>query len=258
MSSKGATISKASPNDFGWLLRGRPVSTLPDKSFDLAAVKGDGAFLRPYCLDVATLQSCLQCGACTATCDLAGDEGLFPRRQVTFVRLGLQDRLAADKDIWHCYGCSECSTRCPSGAKPASIMSALRQFATDRYASPRVVARIVNSPRLFWLAYLATATLLAAIVAATGAFSPGPGPLRYAGMIPNSALIPIFSGLTILPLVALAVGACRAWQSWYGTSLRATRPPIEWATMTISSTGVGQAVTTAVSRSASRFPLSEM
>lgn len=224
MSSKGATISKASPNDFGWLLHGRPVSTLPDKSFDLAAVKGDGAFLRPYCLDVTTLQSCLQCGACTATCDLAGDEGLFPRRQVTFVRLGLQDRLAADKDIWHCYGCSECSTRCPSGAKPASIMSALRQFATDRYAFPRIVARIVNSPRLFWLPYVATATLLAAIVAATGAFSPGPGPLRYAGMIPNSALIPIFSGLTILPLVALAVGACRAWQSWYGTSLWATRP----------------------------------
>ena len=136
MGPKGATLPKASLSDFGWLLRGRPVDQLADRSFDLAA-SPDSSFLKPYCLDLATLQACLQCGACTATCDLAGEEGLFPRRQVTFVRLGLQDRLAADQEIWHCYGCTECSSQCPSNAKPASIMSALRQFATDRYAYPR-------------------------------------------------------------------------------------------------------------------------
>ena len=127
MSSRSATLPKTDPGDFGWRLRGNPISVLPDKSFELAAANPDSSFLKPYCLDVATLQSCLQCGACTATCDLATEEGLFPRQQVTFVRLGLQDRLAADQNIWHCYGCTECSTRCPSGAKPASIMSALRQ-----------------------------------------------------------------------------------------------------------------------------------
>ncbi len=106
------------PSDFGWLLHGRPVEHcwLTGPSISPAA-EADGAFLKPYCLDVATLQSCLQCGACTATCDLAGDEGLFPRRQVTFVRLGLQDRLAADQEIWHCYGCTECSAKCPSGCQ---------------------------------------------------------------------------------------------------------------------------------------------
>lgn len=215
------------PSDFGWLLHGRPINVLPDRSFDLAAearAKVDSSFLKPYCLDVATLQSCLQCGACTATCDLASAERLFPRRQVTFVRLGLQDRLIADNDIWHCYGCTECSTLCPSGAKPASIMSALRHLATERFACPRALARVVNSPRLFWLVYVATAALLAGMVAATGAFSPSPGPLRYAAMLPNSALIPLFSGLTVLPLIALAVGAGRAWQAWYGASLWETRP----------------------------------
>jgi quinone-modifying oxidoreductase subunit QmoC len=198
---------------------------LEDKSFDLA--NGcDGSFLKPYCLDVATLQSCLQCGACTATCDLAGEEGLFPRRQVTFVRLGLQDRLAADRDIWHCYGCTECSSQCPSGAKPASIMSALRQFATDRFACPRLLARLVNNPRSFWLVYVAVAAFLAAMIAVTGAFSPGPGPIRYAGMLPDSAVIPVFSLLTVLPLVAMAVGASRAWRAWYDGSLFATKPRI--------------------------------
>ena len=213
MASKGATLRKADPKDFGWLVHGRPVKVLEDRSFDLSAAKAHSAFLEPYCLDVATLQSCLQCGACTATCDLAGDQGLFPRRQVTFVRLGLQDRLAADKEIWHCYGCTDCSAQCPSGAKPASIMSALRQFATDRYAFPQPVSRIVNNRRLFWVVYLSTAALLAGIVGVTGSFKPGPGPLRYAGMIPDSALIPIFTCLTILPLLAIIVGGTRAWSA---------------------------------------------
>jgi quinone-modifying oxidoreductase subunit QmoC len=225
MSSKGATLRKTGSSDFGWLLRGRPIHLLEDKSFDLAG-SPDSSFLRPYCLDVATLQSCLQCGACTATCDLAGDEGLFPRRQVTFVRLGLQDNLAADPDIWHCYGCTECSSQCPSAAKPASIMSALRQFATDRFAYPRALARVVNNSRSFWLVYVATAAFLAAMIAATGAFSPGPGPLRYSGMLPDSALIPVFTLLTLLPLIAMAVGASRAWRAWYEGSLWASRPRI--------------------------------
>jgi quinone-modifying oxidoreductase subunit QmoC len=225
MSSRGATLPKTDPSDFGWRLRGRPINGLADRSFDLAA-SPDSSFLKPYCLDLATLQACLQCGACTATCDLAGEEGLFPRRQVTFVRLGLQDRLAADQDIWHCYGCTECSSQCPSNAKPASIMSALRQFATDRFACPRVMARVVNNWRSFWLVYMVTAAFLVAMIAATGAFSPGPGPLRYAGMIPDSALIPVFSVLTVLPLIAIAVGASRAWRAWYDGSLWATRPRI--------------------------------
>jgi quinone-modifying oxidoreductase subunit QmoC len=224
MTLRGATLQEARPPDFGWRLHGRPVSVLPDRSFDLAAPNQAGSFLEPFCLDLGALQACLQCGACTATCDLAGEEGLFPRRQVSFVRLGLADRLAADQDIWRCYGCKECSTKCPSGAKPASIMSALRHFATERYAYPRVLARTVNSRRWFWLVYAATAAFLTGLVAATGAFSPGPGQLRYAGMLPNSALIPVFCALTVLPLAAIAAGAARAWRAWYGSSLWAVKP----------------------------------
>ena len=77
MGSRGATLAKTGPSDFGWLVRGRPVDVLADRSFDLAA-NPKSSFLKPYCLDVATLQSCLQCGACTATCDLAGEQGALP------------------------------------------------------------------------------------------------------------------------------------------------------------------------------------
>jgi quinone-modifying oxidoreductase subunit QmoC len=225
VTSRSATLRKGGPGEFGWLLRGKAIAVLPDRSFDLAA-RSDGSFLEPYCQDVATLRSCLQCGACTATCDLAGDEGLFPRRQLTFVRLGLQDPLVADREIWHCYGCTECSSKCPSGANPATIMSALRQFTTERFACPGVVARLVNSRRYFWLAYGAVAALLAVMVAAAGAFSPGPGPLTYAGMLPDAVLIPVFCALTVLPLLAVGVGAGRAWRCWYGVSLRTVRPRV--------------------------------
>jgi quinone-modifying oxidoreductase subunit QmoC len=143
---------------------------------------------------------------------------------VVFVRLGLENRLVIDPAIWHCYNCNECSTRCPSRAKPSRIMGALRHLATERFAYPRTLARIVNSPRLSWLVFAAAAGLLAAMVAATGAFTPGPGPLRYDGMLPDAALNLFFFGFTAIALVAVTVGATRAWSGWYGSSLRAARP----------------------------------
>jgi heterodisulfide reductase subunit C len=103
-------------------------------------------------------------------------------------------------------------------------MGALRHFATERYACPRLVARVVSSRHLFWLVYVVVAAALAGMVGAAGAFSPGPGPLRYAGMLPNSVLIPVFSAITVLPLLAIATGAARAWRSWQGTSLSAAAP----------------------------------
>ncbi|MGA2037505.1 MAG: 4Fe-4S dicluster domain-containing protein, partial [Acidimicrobiales bacterium] len=220
--------------DFGWRFHGRPTTVPPDGSFELAAAQPDSSFLEPYCRDLPGLRSCLQCGVCTATCDLAGDEGRFPRRQITFVRLGLKDRLVADPDIWHCHGCTECSSRCPSGVNPASIMGALRQLTTERYAYPRPVARVVSSARSFWLVYVGAAGLLCGLVAATGTFKPGSGPLRYADMLSNQALVPFFSVFTILSIVAVVVGAARAWSAWYGSSLRAVRPRTSWRALRLA------------------------
>jgi len=92
--------------DFGWRLHGRISTVLPDHSFDLVPglATADAPLGRDHRREVRGLESCLQCGACTATCDLAGDEGLFPRRQVTFVRLGLSERAVSDREIWQCYG----------------------------------------------------------------------------------------------------------------------------------------------------------
>ena len=50
MGSKGATIPKSDPGDFGWRLHGRSIGTLPDRSFDLASTGLDGEFLKALLL----------------------------------------------------------------------------------------------------------------------------------------------------------------------------------------------------------------
>ncbi len=92
---------------------------------------------------------------------------------------------------------------------------------------PGALARLVNSRRYFWLVYAAVAALLAVMVAAAGSFRPGPGPITYSRMLPDAVLIPVFSALTVLPLLAVGVGAGRAWRSWYGAPLRTAR----WRTL---------------------------
>lgn len=210
--------------DFGWRLRGRAVGLLTDISFDLApGGLGRGELSR--CLpDALSLEACLQCGLCTAVCGLADADGAFPRKQVTLVRLGLEDRAADDPEVWGCYGCEECSLWCPSGVKPGRIMGALRELATERFAAPRSVARVINSPGLFWTAYAAAGALVAAAVAAAGSFTPAPGPLRYAGLLPDRVLIPFFASLCAVAVAAWAVGSARAWSTWYGSRLGGMRP----------------------------------
>jgi quinone-modifying oxidoreductase, subunit QmoC len=191
--------------DYGWRLRGRPVTELADRSSDLSRPARIRSFLDNYCADVGTLTTCLQCGACTASCGLAEEGNLFPRREVTFVQLGLEARLVTDPAIWHCYGCNDCSARCPSGAKPGNIMAALRHVAIERFAFPRVFARLVNDPRLFWIVYVVAVAAVLALVRGAGTLSPA-GPIRFAAMLPHAPLNLFFFGAAALALAAMGMG----------------------------------------------------
>ncbi|HMK98229.1 MAG TPA: 4Fe-4S dicluster domain-containing protein, partial [Acidimicrobiales bacterium] len=198
--------AKGAP-DYGFRLHGRRTAVLPDRSFDFVVRPHSGLFAERHAPLMRSLEACLQCGACTATCDLANDDNLFPRRQLSLARLGLEHRAAEDPEIWKCYACADCTAKCPSGSKPDVIMRRLRQLAIERFAFPTGLGRAVTAPWPFLGACGAVAVVLAVLVALGGSFSPGPGPLDYSGMLPNPVLVPVFSCLSVLPLAAIGVGA---------------------------------------------------
>lgn len=82
--------------------------------------------------DVA-VETCFNCGNCTAICPLTTDEENFPRRMIRYAQLGLKERLVASKDLWLCYSCGECSATCPRQAEPGEFMAVARRFVIAQH-----------------------------------------------------------------------------------------------------------------------------
>ncbi len=79
------------------------------------------------------VESCFQCGNCTAVCPLAQDSAGFPRRVIRMAQVGMERELLASEDLWRCYACGECTATCPRAADPAEFMAAARSYAISRY-----------------------------------------------------------------------------------------------------------------------------
>jgi quinone-modifying oxidoreductase subunit QmoC len=60
---------------------------------------------------------------------------------------GMKDRLVRDPDIWLCYQCNDCSTRCPRGARPGEVLAAVRRESVIHFAFPRFLGHWVNHAR---------------------------------------------------------------------------------------------------------------
>ena len=81
----------------------------------------------------AKIDSCFNCGNCTAVCPLSADKENFPRRMIRYAQLGMRDRLTGSKELWMCYYCGECTATCPRQADPGEFMAAARRYAIARY-----------------------------------------------------------------------------------------------------------------------------
>jgi len=79
------------------------------------------------------LESCYNCGHCSALCPLTDEYSSFPRKMMRYAVLGLEDRILASPEPWLCYYCGECSETCPREADPGESMMSLRRFLTSRY-----------------------------------------------------------------------------------------------------------------------------
>ena len=106
---------------------------------------------------------CFQCGTCSATCMLSPDEKPFPRKEMAWASWGMKDLLINDPDVWLCYQCNDCSTRCPRGARPGDVLAVIRKESVINHAFPRFLGRWVNEPQSIPL-LLAIPTILLALV----------------------------------------------------------------------------------------------
>jgi heterodisulfide reductase subunit C len=89
----------------------------------------------------ASVDGCIQCGRCTATCPAALPAPLRAREVVRAVQEG--DGSVVDReDIWHCTTCFSCQERCPKGVLITQAVLWLRAEAVrrGRYPAPHTTA----------------------------------------------------------------------------------------------------------------------
>ena len=98
-----------------------------------------------------SLKKCFQCATCSVVCPISPDTKPFPRKEMVAASWGLKDRLVGDLDIWLCHHCGDCTTRCPRGAKPGEVLSAVRSYAITEYAAPKALGKAVNDPKMLFL-----------------------------------------------------------------------------------------------------------
>ena len=79
------------------------------------------------------IESCFNCGNCTAICPLSTDGTPFPRNNIRMVQVGLKERGLESLDPWLCYYCGECSETCPRQAEPGEAQMTIRRWLTAQY-----------------------------------------------------------------------------------------------------------------------------
>ena len=115
----------------------QPVRIEPDVQFirELQAAGGD------------TLKKCYQCATCSVACPISPTDNPYPRKEMIWAQWGLKDKLENDPDVWLCHNCGQCSDLCPRGAKPADLMSAMRNMAYQKLVPCSNIAKWMSSPK---------------------------------------------------------------------------------------------------------------
>lgn len=188
----------------------------------------DIAFIeRLQALSGSQLSTCMQCGACTASCALSEDQEVFPRRQMIMAAWGMKDRLMADPRIWTCHQCGDCTVSCPRGVKPGDILSALRQEQIAHYSRPGFLARAMHRPLLLPAIVLFPAAVIILILSVAGTFRIPEGPVEYSKFFPHGWLNGSFTALFLLSTAGAVAGIRRFWKNMRATNVFRSGNPVE-------------------------------
>ena len=167
-------------------------------------------------------KKCFQCGTCSATCTISPETNPFPAKEMAWAVWGMKDVLVRDPDIWLCYQCSDCSMRCPRGAKPGDILAGIRQEAIRHFAAPRFLGRWVNQPKYIPLLLGIPAVLLGLVLILTepiqnalgmSGLSDGRIVYSYSSAFPHWALNSFFLIFSVFALIAAVTGVRRFWRA---------------------------------------------
>jgi quinone-modifying oxidoreductase subunit QmoC len=191
---------------------GRALRIEPDLGFIRALDRAGGV----------SFKRCMQCGTCSATCDISPDHAPFPGKEMAWSSWGLKDRLLADPDVWLCYQCQDCSARCPRGARPGDVLGAVREACIRHYAVPRFLGRWVNEPHCIPLILGIPAALLALALVARDPVERALGisheardriVFAYSSKFPHWLLNTFFAFFGVLALLAMIAGVRRFWRA---------------------------------------------
>jgi len=75
------------------------------------------------------VQTCIQCGTCSATCPVADFMDYTPRRLIGMIRADLKDEVLDSNTFWFCASCYHCTVRCPKGIDIAGLMYGLKRYS---------------------------------------------------------------------------------------------------------------------------------
>ena len=160
----------------------------------------------------ATAARCYQCATCSSVCQLAPDDGPFPRRQMLKAQWGLGDQLVNDPAVWLCHQCNDCTVHCPRDAKPGDVMQTVRSLMVEKLAAPAFMGRLVGKAGSTWPLLLGAPFLFWVLVlyAVTGLQVPAEIK-EYKDVVPHWLIYAVFFPVAGLVTLAIFPSGLRFW-----------------------------------------------
>lgn len=133
----------------------------------------------------SAISTCMQCGSCSAVCELSPEDKPFPRKEMIWASWGLREKILGDPDIWLCHQCGDCTVTCPRDVRPGDVIASLRSYHYLYYARPRFLGKWLHSPKYLPLIIFFPALIIAGIIALAASIKVPEGPVNYSIFFPH-------------------------------------------------------------------------
>ncbi len=158
------------------------------------------------------LKKCYQCATCSAVCKLTPEDRPFPRKEMMYAQWGLEDKLAADPDIWLCHQCNDCNVKCPRGARPGDVMAAARNHAFEHYAFPPFMGKLLARPSGLPILFIIP-IIIVALLADWSKITEFTGHVHFTEFVKNGLIEGLWMAGNIMIFAFAAVGLHRFYKA---------------------------------------------